>query len=288
MTPRMLQDQVAIVTGGSRGIGREIALAYAREGCRIALVARDDAALREAATAIQQATGTEAISFVADVTERASLEAMARAVVGRFQRIDTLVSAAAIVGPIGPFESGDEGEWARTLSVNVLGTYSAMRAVIPAMIARHRGTIITFAGGGAFGVRERFSAYSVSKAAVVRLTDAAATELRDHGITVNAISPGQVNTAIFDAMVAAGREKVGESAWAEFERRKRTGGDPIGDVARFALFLVSEEGRRITGRAMSVQWDPWERLPQYVDELMTSDIYTMRRITPKDYGKTWT
>jgi hypothetical protein len=92
---------------------------------------------------------------------------------------------------------------------------------------------------------------------------------------------------MFDTMVAAGRENVGEKGWAEFEQRKQTGGDPIGEVARFALFLVSEEGRKITGRVMSVQWDPWESFPRYVDELMSSDIYTMRRITPKDHGKNW-
>jgi NAD(P)-dependent dehydrogenase (short-subunit alcohol dehydrogenase family) len=288
MTAHMLQDQVAIITGGSRGIGREIALAYAREGCRIVLVARDETRLREAATLIQEETGTEALHFGVDITQKASLEAMVRAVTKRFQRIDVLVNAAAIVGPIGPFETCDETEWKRTISVNVLGTYEVMRSVIPTMIALKRGTIINFAGGGAFGARERFSAYSVSKAAVVRLTDAAATELRDHGITVNGISPGQVNTEMFDTMIAAGRENVGERGWTEFQQRKQTGGDPIGEVARFALFLVSEEGRKITGRMMSVQWDPWESFPRYVDELMTSDIYTMRRITPKDHGKNWT
>jgi NAD(P)-dependent dehydrogenase (short-subunit alcohol dehydrogenase family) len=288
MTQKMLQDRVAIITGGNKGIGREIALAYAREGCRVVLVARGQQGLRETAAFIQNETGAEALCFAVDITQKTALEAMVRAASARFQRIDILVNAAAIVGPIGPFETCDETGWERTISVNVLGTYAAMRSVIPSMIARKCGTIINFAGGGAFGARERFSAYSVSKAAVVRLTDAAARELRDYGITVNGISPGQVNTEMFDTMVAAGRENVGEKGWAEFEQRKQTGGDPIGEVARFALFLVSEEGRRITGRVMSVQWDPWEHLPRYVDELMTSDIYTMRRITPKDYGKNWT
>jgi NAD(P)-dependent dehydrogenase (short-subunit alcohol dehydrogenase family) len=288
MTQKMLQDRVAIVTGGNTGIGREIALAYAREGCRIALVARNEKRLRETAAFIQKETGAETLGFAVDVTQKAPLEAMVRQASERFQRIDILVNAAAIVGPVGPFETCDETDWERTISVNVLGTYAAMRSVIPTMIARRCGTIINFAGGGAFGARERFSAYSVSKAAVVRLTDAAAKELRGHGITVNGISPGQVNTEMFDTMVAAGRESVGEEGWAEFEQRKQTGGDPIGEVARFALFLASDEGRKITGRVMSVRWDPWEHLPRYVDELMTSDIYTMRRITPKDYGKNWT
>ncbi len=288
MTQQMLGDRVAIITGGSKGIGREIALSYARAGCRIVLVARDEKELRETAAFIQEETGAEALFFAVDITQKAPLEAMVHAVTTRFQRIDILVNAAAIVGPIGPFETCDEAEWEKTISVNVLGTYVATRSVVPAMIARRWGTIINFAGGGAFGARERFSAYSVSKAAVVRLTDAAAKELGDHGITVNGISPGQVNTEMFETMVAAGREKVGEAGWVEFEQRKQTGGDPIGEVARFALFLTSEEGRKITGRVMSVQWDPWEHFPRYVDELMTSDIYTMRRITPKDHGKTWT
>jgi NAD(P)-dependent dehydrogenase (short-subunit alcohol dehydrogenase family) len=288
MKQKMLQDRAAIITGGNKGIGREIALAYAREGCRIALVARDEKGLRETAAFIQAETGAEALCLAVDITQRAPLDRMVRRALARFQRIDILVNAAAIVGPIGPFEACDETEWEKTIAVNVLGTYAAMRSVIPTMIAHKCGTIINFAGGGAFGARERFSAYSVSKAAVVRLTDAAARELRDHGITVNGISPGQVNTEMFETMVAAGRENVGETAWAEFEQRKHTGGDPIGEVARFALFLVSEEGRKITGRVMSVKWDPWEHFPRYVDELMTSDIYTMRRITPKDHGKNWT
>ena len=238
MTAPMLQDQVAIITGGSRGIGREIALAYAREGCRIALVARDEKRLREAATLIHKETGTESLCFGVDITEKGSLAAMVRAVTTRFQRIDVLVNAAAIVGPIGPFETCDETEWERTISVNVLGTYEAMRSVIPTMIALKRGTIINFAGGGAFGARERFSAYSVSKAAVVRLTDAAATELRDHGITVNGISPGQVNTEMFDTMVAAGREKVGENGMGRIRaaetdgRRSYRRGGPFCAVSR--------------------------------------------------------
>jgi NAD(P)-dependent dehydrogenase (short-subunit alcohol dehydrogenase family) len=285
---KMLQDQVAIITGGSRGIGKEIALSYAQAGCRSVLVARDEQRLGQTAAFIQKETGADVLCCAADITQRPPLEAMVRTATAHFGRIDILVNAAAIVGPIGRFETCDETEWEKTISVNVVGTYAAMRSVIPTMIAQRRGTIINFAGGGAFGARERFSAYSVSKAAVVRLIDAAARELGDRGITVNGISPGQVNTEMFETMVAAGRENVGEQGWAEFEQRRHTGGDPIGEVARFALFLASEEGRRITGRVMSVRWDPWEHFPRYVDELMASDIYTMRRITPKDHGKHWT
>jgi len=287
MKPKLLQDRVAVITGGSRGIGKEIALSFAREGCGVVLIARDRKALESTAAFIRQGTGGQAAVFPLDITERESVETMVHDVTARFGRIDVLVNAAAIVEPIGPFHACDAGEWERTITVNLFGTYRVSRAVIPVMIERKYGTILNFSGGGAFGARPRFSAYSVSKAGVARLTDAMALELREFGIAVNCISPGQVNTDMFDAMVAAGPEKVGTQGWAEFQKRKESGGDPIEDVGRLALFLVSEEGRKITGRMISVRWDPWEHFPNYTDELMKSDIYTMRRIKPEDYGKNW-
>lgn len=282
-----MRNQVAIVTGGSRGIGREIALQFAREGCRIAVTARDEKALKETAASIKTETGSDAILFPLDIRDVSAVDAMVRGVNKRFNKIDILVNAAAVVGPIGPFEKTDQDGWEQTFSVNVLGTYTVCQAVLPTMIRQKRGAIINFAGGGAFGARERFGAYSVSKAAVVRLTDVMALELKQHGISVNAISPGQVNTEMFDAMVAAGPDKVGEKGWAEFEKRKKTGGDPIDAVGRLARFLVSDDGRKITGRTISVQWDPWEKFPEHLDELNASDIYSMRRIKPEDYGKHW-
>lgn len=283
----LLHDRVAIITGGSRGIGREIALSYAREGGRVALVARGAEALEAAAAHIRKETGCDVLVFPLDVTDRERLQVMVQEVTARFGRVDILVHAAAIVGPIGPLEVSDPIAWEEAVSVNLLGSYAAARAVLPPMIAQKEGTILLFAGGGAFGARERFSAYSVAKAGVVRLIDCMALELRQYGIAVNGISPGQVNTAMFTEMVAAGRAKVGEKAWAEFQRRLRTGGDPIGRVADLALFLSSAEGRRISGRVISARWDPWESLPQRTEELMASDIYTMRRIVPEDYGKHW-
>lgn len=282
-----LQDRVAIITGGGRGIGRAIALTYAGEGCNVVLIGRDQAALDEAAAEIATQTSSKVLTFVLDITDHAGINVVVDKVLATFGRIDILVNAAAIVGPVGRFEDCDIGEWEQAMDINVKGTHAVCRAVIPSMIEKHYGTIINFAGGGAFGARERFGAYSVSKAAVVRLTDVMALELKDTGITVNAISPGQVNTRMFEEMVSAGADKVGEKGWAEFQKRLETGGDSPEAAAKLALLLVSEGGRKVTGRCISVQWDPWERLPELADELMASDIYTMRRIKPDDYGKQW-
>jgi len=282
-----LTHQVAVITGGSKGIGREIAIAFAREGCSVVLVARGEAALRQTASDIKKETGKEVMVFALDVTDTSALLLMVQSITATLGQIHILVHAAAAVGPIGAFEDNDPEDWEQTMMANIMGTYHVARAVIPSMIAHKRGVIITFAGGGAFGARARFSAYSVSKAAVVRLTDAMSQELQPYGITVNGISPGQVNTDMFEAMLAAGPDNVGQAGWTEFQKRLETGGDPIEDVGKLALFLVSDAGRQITGRVISVQWDPWKQLPQYTDALMASDIYTMRRIKPEDYGKHW-
>lgn len=287
MNALLLHNKVAVITGGSKGIGRAIALSYAREGCHVALVARGTEALEEAAAYIQKETGEAVLSFPLDVRDRSGLQHMVQEVTARYGRIDILVHAAAIVGPIGPFEACDPAAWEEAVSVDLLGAYATARAVLPPMIAQKEGTLLLFAGGGAFGARERFSAYSVAKAGIVRLIDCMALELREYSITVNGISPGQVNTAMFAEMVAAGCVNVGKKGWAEFQRRLQTGGDPIGRVADLALFLASAGGRRISGRVISVRWDPWEHLPQHAEELMASDIYTMRRIVPEDYGKHW-
>ncbi len=134
-----MNDQVAIITGGSRGIGREIALAYAREGCNVALVARDAAKLEQTAALIFQETGREALSFVLDITDNDAVQAMARDVSSKWKRIDILVNAAAIVGPIGPFEEPALDGWEQTMKVNVLGTYDVVQAVLPTMIQQKRG-----------------------------------------------------------------------------------------------------------------------------------------------------
>lgn len=268
---------VAVITGGSRGIGAAIAKAYAQAGYRLVLIAR---------RIHQDATDSPfKAAYAGDVCDPAFLTHVAHLTEKRFHRVDVLVNAAGQVGPVGPFAENDPGEWIRTLHTNLVGTYTAMRAFLPLMVATNAGTIINFAGGGAFGNRENFSAYSVSKAAVVRLTDAAAMELKRYGITVNAISPGQINTKLFDEMMAAGPDRVGESGWSEFQQRKRTGGDSMTAVTDLALWLASPQARALTGRVISAKWDPWRTIP--LDQLAASDIYTMRRITPKDYGYEW-
>jgi NAD(P)-dependent dehydrogenase (short-subunit alcohol dehydrogenase family) len=130
------------------------------------------------------------------------------------------------------------------------------------------------------------SAYAASKAAVVRLMETLAEELREYAIDVNAIAPGALNTRLLDEAIEAGPEKVGEEFYRRALKQKDSGGVPLDKGARVAVYLASAQSNGITGKLISAQWDPWETLHDHLAELQ-SDIYTLRRIVPEDRGKSW-
>jgi 3-oxoacyl-[acyl-carrier protein] reductase len=155
------------------------------------------------------------------------------------------------------------------------------------MIAQRHGRIINLSGGGATNPLPRLSSYAASKAAVVRFTETLALELKEYGITVNAIAPGALVTRMMQQLLDAGPGTVG----AEFHQRMlkihESGGTPLQVGAELAAYLASDESAGITGRLIAAQWDPWRTLHEHADELDDSDIYTLRRIVPKDRGRDW-
>lgn len=281
------KNQTAIITGGSRGIGKEIARAFAREGCSLVLAARTREELTQAATEIIQESGVPVETFVVDISNEREVRLMVEKVLKRFGRIDILVNNAAIVGPIGRLENCDSDKWEQTIKVNLCGTFFVTKAVLPCMVREHRGVIINLAGGGIFTPLPRFSAYAASKAAIARLTETLAEEVKPDGIRVNAIIPGGINTRMFEETLSAGEERLGTSQWEELSQRKVSGGGSAENVARLAVFLASPNTQEMTGRTISARWDSWEKLAAHIKELMDSDIFTLRRIKPEDRGKQW-
>jgi NAD(P)-dependent dehydrogenase (short-subunit alcohol dehydrogenase family) len=161
------------------------------------------------------------------------------------------------------------------------------RAVLPGMKARRKGAIILMSGGGATNPMPRLSAYAASKAGLVRFGESLAREVQEFGITVNAIAPGALNTRLLDEVLEAGPEKVGRAFHDQMVKIKAQGGTPLEKGADLAVFLAAHAGNGVTGRLISAVWDPWERLDSLAPALADSDIYTLRRIVPKDRGKDW-
>jgi len=273
-----LKDRVAVVTGAGRGIGREIALGLAREGASVVAAARTVAEIESTAREIASRGGA-AIAVPVDVSDAQQVSALAGAALDRFGRIDVLVNNAGTFGPIGPLVSNDSDAWVNTVMVNLVGTFLCTRAVLPDMVERRRGKIINLSGGGAASSRPNFTAYSASKAAIIRFTESVAREVAEHNVQVNAMAPGPVFTRLTESILRAG-EAAGTEALEEAYRQQRSGNPTLPDAVALAVFLASDESDGLSGRFISAVWDDWRSIPSQMRELASSDLYTLRRVVP--------
>ena len=285
----VLKGKNAVITGGSRGIGRVIAEEFLKEGASICLLARNAGELAEAKKELESRFPDRIFYARADVSRYKEMDDAYAMIKNRFGAVDILVNAAGILGALGSFSEMEIGEWERAIRVNFFGTAYAMRTVLPDMIKKGRGKIINFSGGGSTAPRPFFSSYGTAKTAVVRLTETVGEELRQKGlaISVNAIAPGVVNTRLLDQTIAAGPEQVGDAEYEDALKRKQQGGDGPARAAGLAVFLASSLSDGLTGRLVSAIWDKWEDIPTHLKEIMDSDIYTLRRIKPVDRGYPW-
>jgi 3-oxoacyl-[acyl-carrier protein] reductase len=202
-------------------------------------------------------------------------------------RVDVLINNAAVQGPIGPAWINDIAGWEAAIQVNLVAPMAICRAVVPKMIAAGGGSIINLSGGGATGPRPNFSAYASAKAALVRFSETLAQEAKPHGVKVNCIAPGAMKTSMMDQVLAVGTALAGAREIDLATQVVADGGSSMARVAELALFLASSASEGITGKLISAVWDDWQRWPQHLSELETSDVYTLRRIVGRDRGFTW-
>jgi len=275
----ILKDKVSIITGGSGGIGRAVASAFAKEGSNLVLTSRTRSQLEEVRNDLGNHGSTIEV-FETDVSNPKQVKSLVAFALERFSTIDILVNCAGIYGPIGLITDVDYDKWTETININLYGTFLCMKAVLPTMIKNRKGKIINFSGGGATSPFPRFSAYAVSKAAVVGLTETIAEEVKEYNIDVNAIAPGAVNTRLLDQVLRAG-EAAGKDFLEKAIRQKREGGIPPEKAAALAVFLASSKSDGLTGRLISAVWDDWEEMSNRIPDIMSSDLYTLRRVIPQ-------
>jgi len=254
-----LTGQAAIVTGAGRGIGRAIARALARSGAKVALSARSRDQLDETLASIQR-EGGHAVAFAMDVTDQQAVERMVREAERQLGTIDLLVNNAGINGKEGPIWEGPAGDWWRVLEVNLRGPFLCARAVLPGMVARRRGRIINVASNAGVRPSAVYSAYSVSKAGLIRLTDCLVTTA--YGIGVFAISPGLVRTTMTQELPIW--KDVPDSGWVPAER-----------AGELCVFIATGKANALSGRYLHVL-DDINGLVQRADEIGRNDLYALR------------
>jgi NAD(P)-dependent dehydrogenase (short-subunit alcohol dehydrogenase family) len=278
----------ALITGGSQGLGKVITEHYLREGANVVLCARNEkelVATRDELAA--KLTAQNVLAKTCDVSDEAQVNDLVAFALRELGSLQALVLNAGIYGPMGPTESVNLADWRRAMEINLFGVLLPCRAVVPHFKQAGRGKIVVLSGGGATNPLPNISSYAASKAAVVRLMETLAEELKPHHVDVNAIAPGALATRLVDEVLAAGPEKVGKAFFEKNKQWKEKGATPLDFGAKLAVYLGSAKSDGITGRLISAQWDPWQTLHEHREELEKSDIYCLRRIVPEDRGKKW-
>ncbi len=238
-----LAGQVAVITGGARGIGREIALAFAHEGADLALFDVNPEQLEQTAKELRQ-LGRRAEGCVVDVTDGKQVDGGVAKVLDKLGRIDILVNNAGITKD-GLLVRMDDAQWDRVLNINLRGTFLCTRAVTKHFMKQRRGRIVSIASVvGIFGNAGQAN-YAASKAGIIGFTKAVAKELAGRGVTCNAIAPGFIKTEMTDALAEQAKQRLMEAIPMGML------GEPK-DVASAALFLVSDAARYITGHVLVV------------------------------------
>lgn len=286
---KILAGKKAIITGANQGLGFEIAKKYVLAGADVMLCARNVTLLNKAISELEvMATpGQKIMGDVADVSSELDVRALVANTLEALGGCHILVNNAGVYGPKGEIESLDWAEWVKAIEINVYGSILMCRALLPHFKAQRYGKVIQLSGGGATNPLPLISAYAVSKAAIVRFAETLAEEVRGIGIDVNAIAPGPLNTRMLDEILEAGPEKVGQTFYDRSLQQKESGGAPLEKGADLALFLASGASDGLTAKLISAVWDNWEHWPDHLDELSSSDAYTLRRVAGRDRGFTW-
>ena len=241
-----LEGRVALVTGGSRGIGRASALALAAAGAKVAVLARDPSAGERTAGEIRR-HGGQACAVAADVVDYAAVAAAVAAAESALGPLDILVNNAGVIAPIALLADTDPAAWEQNIRVNLVGAYNVVRAVLPALVSRASGTIVNLSSGAAHHPLEGWSAYAAAKAGLAMLTRSIALEAGSAGVRVFGFGPGTTDTDMQATIRASGLNRV--------SRIRRADLIPVAEPAAAIVYLCTPAADDLNGREIDLR-DP--------------------------------
>lgn len=239
-----LSNQVILVTGASRGIGAATAIELAKQGAKLCLSSRSAAACSDTLEKVRN-TGGDAFAASCDMSDYSAVERLFSDTMERYGRVDALINNAGIVDPIGPLATSEPTEWAKNISINLLGVYHGTRAVLPHFLQQKSGTIINISSGAAHGPMEGWSAYCSGKAAVHMVTQATALETGDDGVRVFGFAPGVVDTEMQVTIRASGINAV-----SQIPRENLSSAE---EPAIAIAWLCSEAANDLAGQELTIR-----------------------------------
>jgi NAD(P)-dependent dehydrogenase (short-subunit alcohol dehydrogenase family) len=275
---------LVVITGATRGLGRLAAERFWKAGEDLILVARHEKDLKIVAEEFGSTgrSGQKIFHFAVDLSDLEHIPDFIAGIQKSAGDPDILINNAAIQGPIGPVQTNDWTEWQKCLNVCLLAPVWLSRGLLPSMIKKGYGRIVNISGGGATAPRPNFTSYATAKCGLVRFSETLALEVRPHGITVNCVAPGAMNSALTQNIIQAGMQYAGDTEFDSAVNLTRNNPHAEERAADLIYFLTTDTCASITGKLISAVWDPWEKISNATPELMDSDVYTLRRIVPKD------
>jgi 3-oxoacyl-[acyl-carrier protein] reductase len=285
-----LADRHALVTGATGVLGRTIAEAFWNEGANLVLVGRSPDELARLRAALSASVGQTSTVIVEDLTDPAAPGRIVARAQELVPRLDVLVNTAAEQGPIGCVWENDWAAWERTVRVNLLAPAALCRLAATWMRRPAdglRAKIVNVSGGGATAPRPRFSAYATTKAGLVRFSETLAEEVGPWGIDVNCVAPGAMDGSMTSAVLRAGAELAGPLEHKQALAVREHGPGAAQRAASLCVWLASAASDGLTGKLLAAVWDPWETLADHRKDLEGTDVYTLRRIVPRDRGLKW-
>jgi NAD(P)-dependent dehydrogenase (short-subunit alcohol dehydrogenase family) len=281
-----LSGKRIVVTGSSMGLGLACAESCLEAGAKVLICSRTEGPLGQALESLKKKGHTSVEAKVADVTDQGQVDAVLHAAIRNFGGLDGVIHCAGIYGPIGTVTDVEPSVWFEAIRINLFGTFLVARQTCQILKARGGGRIVLFSGGGAATPFPNYTAYACGKVGVVRLTETLAQEMQPFNIEINCVAPGFVITRLHQETLAAG-ELAGKAFLANTKRQIETGGVPASVGASAAAFLMSDAAKGITGKFVAAPYDGLDAWPKHVDVLQKTDVFTLRRIVPKDRGMDW-
>src|SRR5690348_11127612 len=274
---RPLDGMVALVSGGSRGVGRLLSTRLARAGAAVGLIARSSPDLAAAVSEISRAGGLAAAAC-ADITDEQAAAAAVSELRDRLGTADILINNAGVSGPIGPAWEAQPAEWWRAIEVNLGGAFVLTQLALTHMVAEGRGRIINITSYAGVYRWPLLSAYAASKAALVKLTETLAEETRPHGVSVFSVDPGLLPIGLGQAALRGRADRQTPEGlvhrWIRDQFAAGRGTDPE-EAARLILALASGHADRLSGRHLSVT-DDLDDLLSRIDQIERDDLHTLR------------